>query len=244
MVGDFLKKRLLAVVSGLIAVICMSGLAAGSANAAPRVTLGGGAGIIINNSSVCTLTAIGHDSAGRLVGLTAAHCAETGDAIRAEKAAGAGVIGQVTSSNKYWDYAVIRFDPAKVEPQRNYRGLTLGGFGPQPAFGQNACKAGRTTGTNCGVVWGTDPESPTFTLNQSCSNHGDSGAPVVVDNKLVGLLNGGRIFKNIGGTGLNFDIECNDPGNPVHVPTLSTGIGYIMKDLNGQNIVGSGFRLI
>lgn len=242
-VGDLLTKRLLAIVSGIIALISMSGVVASTANAAPQVALGGGAGIIINNSALCTLTTIGHDSAGRLVGLTAAHCADTGDAVRAEKAPGT-VVGVVTSSQKYWDYAVIRFDPALVAPQRNYRGLTIAGVGPKPAFGQNACKAGRTTGTNCGFVWGDDPESPTFSLTQNCSNHGDSGAPIVVDNRLVGLLNGGRIFKNIGGTGLNFDIECNDPGNPVHVPTLSTGINYLLKDLNSRNTIGSGFRTI
>lgn len=239
-----MTKRLLAIVAGLIALISMSGVVASTANAAPPITLGGGAGIVINNSGLCTLTTIGHDSAGRLVGLTAAHCANPGDAIRAEKAEHSGVLGVVTSSQKHWDYAVIHFDSSKVTPQRDYRGLTIAGVGPKPVFGQNACKAGRTTGTNCGVVWGDDPESATFSLNQTCSNHGDSGAPIVVDNKLVGLLNGARIFKNIGGTGLNFDIECNDPANPVHVPTLSTGIQYIFKDLNARNVIGSGFRTI
>ena len=239
-----MTKRLLAIVTGIIALISMSGVVAAAANAAPRIALGGGAGIIIDNSALCTLTAIGYDSAGRLVGLTPAHCADTSDAIRAEKAEHSGVVGVVTSSNKYWDYAVIRFDPALVAPQRNYRGLTIAGTGPKPVFGQIACKAGRTTGTNCGIVWGNDPESSTFTLTQTCSNHGDSGAPIVVDNKLVGLLNDGRLFKNIDGTGLNLDIECNDPGNPVHVPTLSTGINYTLKDLSGRKIVGSGFRTI
>jgi hypothetical protein len=237
-------RRLLAIVTGLIALIGVSGMTATTANAAPPVGLGGGAGIVIADNAVCTLTTIGYDGAGRLVGLTAGHCGGSGSTVKAEKAMGSGVLGVIRQSNRTWDYAVIEFDKSKVTPQRNYRGLTISGPGPRPAFGQTACKAGRTTGTTCGIVWGNDPQVPTFTLSQVCSNHGDSGAPIVVGDKVVGLLNGGRIIQNLGGTGLDIDVPCTDPNFPIHNPTISTPMTSIVADLNGRSTVGSGFRAV
>jgi len=237
-------RRLLAIVTGFIALIGVSGMTATTASAAPPVGLGGGAGIVIADNAVCTLTTIGHDRAGRLVGLTAGHCGGRGSAVKAEKSMGSGVLGVITESNFRWDYAVIEFDKSKVTPQRSYRGLTISGPGPRPVFGQSACKAGRTTGTTCGIVWGNDPQVPTFTLSQVCSNHGDSGAPIVVGNKVVGLLNGGRVIRNIGGTGLEIDVPCTNPNFPIHNPAISTPMTIILDDLNGRNIVGSGFRAI
>jgi hypothetical protein len=40
-----------------------------------NIPLGGGAGIAVNGD-LCTLTTIGHDRSGQLVGFTSAHCAE------------------------------------------------------------------------------------------------------------------------------------------------------------------------
>ena len=45
-----------------------------TAAADDRVPMGGGAGIVINGDTMCTLTTIGGDSAGELIGFTSAHC--------------------------------------------------------------------------------------------------------------------------------------------------------------------------
>ena len=63
----------------------------------------------------------------------------------------------MVAGNDNLDYAVIKFDPAKVAPVANYNGFVIAGVGPDPAFGQIACKQGRTTGNSCGVTWGHGP---------------------------------------------------------------------------------------
>ena len=60
----------------------------------------------------------------------------------------------MVTGNDGLDYAVIRFDPAKVQPVSNWKGFAIDGIGPDPAFGEVACKLGRTTGYSCGVTWG------------------------------------------------------------------------------------------
>lgn len=60
----------------------------------------------------------------------------------------------MVAGNDALDYAVIKFDPAKVAPVANYGGFIINGIGPEPVFGQIACKQGRTTGNSCGVTWG------------------------------------------------------------------------------------------
>lgn len=58
-------------------------LAAPLPNSAPAaadelVTLGGGAGIVVDGETYCTLTSIGTDKTGALVGFTSAHCGGPG----------------------------------------------------------------------------------------------------------------------------------------------------------------------
>ena len=100
-----------------------------------------------------------------------------------------GVVGTMVAGNDGLDYAVIRFDPAKVQPVANYKGFLIDGIGPDPTFGQVACKLGRTTGYSCGVTWGPGQDPGTI-VNQVCGQPGDSGAPVTVNNKLVGMIHG------------------------------------------------------
>ena len=40
------------------------------------------------------------------------------------------------------DYAVIQFDPQKVRPVNNVKGFQIDGIGPDPTFGDIACKLG------------------------------------------------------------------------------------------------------
>ncbi|MFG1792053.1 S1 family peptidase [Nocardia sp. NPDC049149] len=231
------RFRTMALAAAAIATAVVSG--AGTASAAPSAVLGGSSGIVFDNNSACSLTTIGHDNAGRLVGITAGHCAPTGAKLIAEHTPQAGVIGKVAFSDdaKTLDYAVLELDPARVTPVRSIGPTTIAGFGAAPGPGATVCSSGRTTGTDCGVVWGMlDGTS----INQYCSKPGDSGGPVVVGDRLVGM-NQGRL------TGLGpigFDLPCTTAANPVHSPAFFQPIDLILAAINAQGGVGAGFQPI
>ena len=98
--------------------------------------LGGGAGIVVNGAP-CTLATIGHDRTGELVGFTAATCGDPGSSVGIE--GGPGGVGNVVAANDDLDYAVIKFDPAKVVPTANFAGFPINGVRPDPDYGQGAC---------------------------------------------------------------------------------------------------------
>lgn len=205
------------------------------ANADPaatdKVPMGGGAGIVVDGDTFCTLTAIGTDKTGALIGFTSAHCGGPGAQIASESAEDRGVIGTMVAGNDNLDYAVIKFDPNKVAPIDNWNGFVIDGIGPDPAFGQVACKLGRTTGSSCGVTWGPGEEPGTI-LNQVCGQPGDSGAPVTVDNKLVGMLHGA----------FTADLPtCIVKFIPLHTPAVTMSINAILDDLAAKNRPGAGF---
>lgn len=203
----------------------------GIARAADKVPMGGGAGIVIDTDTYCTLTAIGNDKTGALIGFTSAHCGGPGAQVSAEGATDRGAIGTMVAGNDGLDYAVIRFDPAKVEPVSNWNGFAIDGIGPDPTFGQVACKLGRTTGYSCGVTWGPG-ESPGTIVNQVCGRPGDSGAPVTVDNKLVGMIHGA--FTD----GLP---TCVIKYIPLHTPAITMSMNAILADLAAKDRPGAGF---
>ena len=201
------------------------------APAADRVPLGGGAGIVVSGDTFCTLTAIGNDRTGALVGFTSAHCGGPGAQVASEAAPDRGVIGTMVAGNDGLDYAVIRFDPAKVDPVSNWNGFVIDGIGPDPAFGQIACKLGRTTGYTCGVTWGPGQEPGTI-VNQVCGQPGDSGAPVTVNNKLVGMIHGAFT------EGLP---TCVIKYIPLHTPAVTMSMSAILGDLAARDRPGAGF---
>ncbi|GAA1964302.1 hypothetical protein [Amycolatopsis minnesotensis] len=75
------RTRAGAVVAAAVLTL-LAGEAASASSAAPTVRIGGGSGIVFGhnqpipaqNAEWCTLTAIGYDRTGELVGLTNAHC--------------------------------------------------------------------------------------------------------------------------------------------------------------------------
>ncbi|MFD6157233.1 hypothetical protein ACFWF7_40130 [Nocardia sp. NPDC060256] len=206
------------------------------ATAGPLAPLGGGSGILLGRG-VCTLTTIGYDRADRLVGLTAGHCTEVGMSVRAERAPDAGVVGTVAAVDHYDDYAVLEFDRAKVTPIRQVAATTIGGIGAPPQQGDVVCKNGRTSGYNCGVVWDTHRW---WFQNQSCSQPGDSGGPVTIGDRLVGM-NVGHIGLRLVGVTV-FDMVCHPPIAPLHDPAVATQIGMVLDDIDQGGGVGSGFR--
>lgn len=111
------------------AVIAAIGLPAGAA-AGDQILLGGGAAIVLHDDTLCTLTAMGHDSDGRLIGFTSAHCGGPGSEVVAEGAEERGTVGTVVAADDAVGYAVIEFDPVKVKPIADYEGFGIFGIGP------------------------------------------------------------------------------------------------------------------
>jgi hypothetical protein len=195
------------------------------------VPLGGGSGIVVNGDTLCTLTAIGNDNRGNLIGFTSAHCGGPGAQVGAEGADASGVLGTMVAGNDSLDYAVIQFNPAKVQPVNNVDGFQIDGLGPDPVTGDIACKLGRTTGYSCGVTWGPGQDPGTI-VSQVCGQPGDSGAPVTVNNRLVGMIHGA--FAE--------DLPtCVVKFIPLHTPAVAMSINAQLADIVAKNRPGSGF---
>jgi hypothetical protein len=186
---------------------------------------------VVDGESHCTLTAIGTDKRGDLIGFTSAHCGGPGAKVAAERAEGAGIVGTMVAGNDELDYAVIRFDPTKVIPTNIVDGFVIDGIGPDPRLGDIACKLGRTTGYSCGMTWGPGKDPGTI-VNQVCGQPGDSGAPVTVNNRLVGMLHGA------------FTDElptCVIKYIPLHTPAVTMSINTQLADIAAKDRPGSGF---
>jgi hypothetical protein len=204
---------------------------AGPVTADSKVVMGGGAGIVVDGDTMCTLTTIGHDKTGALIGFTSAHCGGPGAEVAAEGSESNGTIGQMVAGNDNLDYAVIEFDPNKVTPVSNFGGFIISGIGPDPSFGQIACKQGRTTGNSCGVTWGPGQDPGTIVM-QVCGRPGDSGGPVVVNNMLVGMIHGA--FSEALPT-------CVVKYIPLHTPAVVVSINAVLGDITENDRPGAGF---
>ncbi|MFJ2666039.1 S1 family peptidase [Nocardia fluminea] len=200
------------------------GTGAATAQPGPPV-IGGGSGIVIDNAFECTVTTVGYDGAGRLVGLTAGHCGDAGATVSAEVDRGYGEVGRFVYSNPELDYAVIEFTPGRITPVNRIGNVTITGVGGPAQFPTIVCKEGRTTGNTCGITWGDVFATNTETWSQMCVIEGDSGAPVVVGSTLVGMVNAYLALACIG-------------------PEVGTNMNSIMDDINARGGVGSGYRPI
>ena len=221
--------RCLTVSAAIVALAAV--LPSSLAHADGPVPMGGGSGIVVEGDTMCTLTAIGNDNRGNLIGFTSAHCGGPGERVAAEGAEAAGFLGTMVAGNDALDYAVIQFDPQKVQPVNNVKGFEIDGLGPDPVLGDIACKLGRTTGYSCGVTWGPG-EQPGTIVNQVCGQPGDSGAPVTVNNRLVGMIHGA------------FSQElptCVVKYIPLHTPAVVMSINADLGDINAKNRPGSDF---
>ncbi|WP_420108893.1 serine protease [Mycolicibacter arupensis] len=193
-----------------VTVIGAAGLPTAAA-AESKVLLGGGAAIVLHDDALCTLTTIGRDGSGSLVGFTAAHCGGPGSTVLVEGAEDQGIVGTVVAADEGLDYAVIEFDPGKVASIADYEGFGIYGIGsaepPEPlAAGseapeqpvdvepehgavRHACKLGRGTGLMCFDIGptGVDP------AGEPWWEPGDDGSPVTVDDLLVGMIHDGTV---------------------------------------------------
>ncbi|MDD7811442.1 serine protease [Mycobacterium sp. CSUR Q5927] len=222
-----LRSMLAVVVTAVIAAI---GLPAGAA-AGDQILLGGGAAIVLHDDTLCTLTAMGHDSDGRLIGFTSAHCGGPGSEVVAEGAEERGTVGTVVAADDAVGYAVIEFDPVKVKPIADYEGFGIFGIGPpepepanpEPAAAKQACKLGQGTGLNC---YDIGPDGVNTTAEEWWQP-GDDGSPITMDNLIVGMV--------------------RDGSTPV-APLDQSGPGIVMfkevlADVNAKGGPGAGFGL-
>lgn len=200
----------------------LSGLLAPPASAA--VPLGGGVGIVVDGS-YCTLTTIGHDNTGELVGFTAAHCGGPGAQVVAEGTN--DPVGSVAAANGDLDYAVIKFDPAAVTPTANFAGFTINGIGPDPDYRHPACKLGGATGAFCGGIGSLSGPGSRMSM-PGLFQPGDDGGPVTSDNLLIAMIIGGKF------------LPANLHGGPYQFTHL-VKFSAILGDVNAKGGPGAGF---
>ncbi|ACY22431.1 hypothetical protein Gbro_3226 [Gordonia bronchialis DSM 43247] len=211
--------RKLTALLAVLAATVLAGWGAGSAVAAPaKAYLGGGSGILVlkggNSAAACTLTTIGRSKTGKLIGITAGHCGKPGQKVYSETFQDRGQVGTISYSTPDLDMAIIDFNPAKVVPLRTVRSVTIRSIDTRPiGFPTIACKEGRTTGSTCGIAWFSDGD---VHLSQMCVIEGDSGSPVVVGDRLVGMVNAYYFVGCVG-------------------PETGTNIGPILKRISSLN---------
>jgi hypothetical protein len=205
-----------------------------TAAADDTVVLGGGAGIALNGGTLCTLTTIGNDGAGDLVGFTSAHCGGPGAPVAAE--GGAGTVGTVVAADDGLDYAVIKFDPAKVTPIPDFDGFAINGIGPNPGGLQMTCHDSRATGHSCAYITGPGGDPATF-ITHECGNPDDSGAPVTVNDMLVGMVRGGFSPAAL----LPCPAFVTQVIYPIKDRPQTVLINAILDDVNAKGGPGAGF---
>ncbi|WP_188991853.1 peptidase S1 [Saccharopolyspora thermophila] len=251
------------------------GSSTASATAEPaRVKVGSGTGIVVAHNTVyrgaCTLTAVGRDVAGDLVGLTNAHCfynsagevfhgaqiyfdsAPQGawaEAVPDETTGPIGTVEYISGGNPATfvspeaglDYAVIRFDESKVIPTATVGQLTVTEIGAPPAGGTVVCKQGRFSGLTCGAMIAF-PQTP----NERVCEATLPPLLLVIGMRLKAPVPAGYFCHTVF-TG------PSDSGSPVAVGTTllghtwvtgsSVSILAIIDDMNARGGVGAGFTL-
>ncbi|MFM9376572.1 peptidase S1 [Gordonia sp. VNK21] len=231
-----LRRGAVAASAALIGLSAPLTAVSGLAGAAVTAPVGGGTAIVVDGKATCTMTAVGRDRSGRLVGLTAGHCGKVGAWVGAERHSRAGVIGQVALTSTRSDVAVIALYPERVRPTRTVGRATVTGIGTFPGPGTTVCKQGRTTGFTCGpVLYGAGNRSSSYV----CGNSGDSGAPILQGRRLVAMLNGRQKIP-----GTDVAVHCYNPNVPIFTPTVATSITSVLAELNRRGGTGAGFRLI
>ncbi|SDL57391.1 Trypsin [Corynebacterium mycetoides] len=195
-----------------------------------KALYGPGTPIYVDGNVMCTVAVAGYDAAGRQVAVTAGHCGTEGQTVTSADAVGVGVSGRIAAVNRDLDYAVIELFP-NAEVGRTYNGVTVNRLSVEPrALGQVVCKSGYASAQTCGVTWIDDGRT---NLNQVCAMQGDSGAPLLAADALVGIINGGIV-----------NAPCHSPlQGPVFSPTASSRFDAILAAMNSGTAPGSGFRL-
>ncbi|MEJ4112064.1 trypsin [Corynebacterium kroppenstedtii] len=191
---------------------------------------GPGTPVFVGNL-ICTVTAAGHDSNGRAMAITAGHCGPVGTPVTSMDSPEAGVSGTVVRTSDNPKYGVIELKENTRVTTSYGRvaadGIGGGGVGP----GALLCKNGISTGWTCGPSWQFPADS--HYLTQVCATHGDSGAPVLLGNRIVGIVEGSP-----GPISCRFPIQ-----GPFFTPTDVIDMQAVLNSLNAGPGPGHGFRL-
>lgn len=197
-----------------------------------RSLYGPGVPIFVGDQMMCTLGVVGTDAEGRKVGITAGHCGNPGDKVWSADSWQVGASGTVTASNRLHDYSVIELG-SNTEISRTYNGVTVNSLGGPVAPGDMLCKQGVATGNTCGQVWAADEG---LQISQLCAMVGDSGAPVLAGDRMVGMVSGG-VFGDQ-------RFSCQTPlQGQLFMPTVSTNFDNVLADMDNRGGVGAGFQL-
>lgn len=188
---------------------------------------GPGTPIYVGQQNMCTLTAAGHDAAGRKVGLTAGHCGQVGEQVSSADSWQVGPTGTIVAKGQALDYSVIEFND-RAEVTSEYNGVKSYGVGGRIEQGEVTCKRGVATGTTCGMVL---LDNNVTQLSQVCAMEGDSGAPLFKRGRVVAMITGG-----VGSA------PCRTPlQGALHSPATATRLDAVVADLNRRGGPGSGF---
>lgn len=184
--------------------------------------------------SMCTVAAAGYDEAGRKVAITAGHCGAPGTPVASADSPQVGVSGTVVSTNPALDYSVIELG-SNSEVTRTYNGVTVNSLGGAPQRpGAIVCKNGVASGRTCGMTF---HEGGRANISQVCAMYGDSGAPLMVGDRLVGLVTGGALPAEA-------NLACYTPlQGALHAPTVSTRMDSVLSDMDARPAPGRGFHL-
>lgn len=209
--------------------------------AGEKISLGGGAGIVVDGT-YCTLTTVGHDNTGELVGFTSARCGGRGAQVVAEgtdTTVGTVVTVKTDISNGgELGYAVIKFDSAKVIPLASFSGFAINGIGPDPhQFGQPVCEQSAATGFTCGIIAGPTVNPRVVNTHYLPFQPGGGGAPVTVDGFLVGMVDSGFIDRL-------FWVPSSVVPSEVFPVSKMIYFSAILDDVNASGGTGSGFTPI
>lgn len=197
-----------------------------------RSLFGPGTPVFIGPTTLCTLGVAGYDAEGRAVGITAGHCGNPGEEVISADSWSVGPAGRIVASSRNYDYSVIEFNE-RAEISRSYNGVTVNSVGGSPATGEQLCKRGVATGHTCGVSWVSEKR---VNFSQVCAMRGDSGAPLLAGDRLVGVVSGG-VFPD-------HNLSCRTPlQGPFFMPTVSPTIDAITDNLDARGDVGAGFTL-
>jgi hypothetical protein len=228
-------------IGATIAALAATGglLLSPSAGAVDKVLLGGGAGIALGGK-LCTLATIGNDAAGELVGFTDSHCGGPGAQVVVEGAEDHGMLGTVVAADEDLHYAVIRFDAAKVAPIPDFDGFTINGVGPPPGFRQLVCQQSRATGHSCNQFFPVPNRSDVAQL-VACRDLDDLGAPVAVNDLLIGMIIDGKPLPPRPCPELR---PSNLDPRFFTAPPVLVLIGAIIGDINSKGGPGAGFAPI
>lgn len=200
------------------------------AEARGKSLFGPGTPLYVGTENICTLGVAGVDAKGNKVGITAGHCGEVGEKVYSADSFATGAHGTIVASNADKEYAVIKFDD-KSEVTSRYNGLQVNTIGGGIVDGQQLSKLGVATNFTSGPSWMTADGA---NLSQVCAFRGDSGAPLMAGNRMVGMIVGG----------FSKDLPCVSPlQGMIHTPTLSVTMDKVMMDLESTTGVGRGFRL-